>query len=147
MSRMVLTRLTRWLLFTVAVALVPFAFAWLRAYQHGERGDLVDLLGGGDLYLVAGALCAGAIGDLMGCAAPRSPRHAAACAVAVILLAGSSLLFADVTAARTQASGMGTPGTVDAKAVAEVSAWVFTASVLVGATCVGLGERCSTTKP
>ena len=144
---MVLTRVVRWLLFTVCVALTPFAFVWLRAYQHGERGDVVGALGNGDLYLVAGALCAGAVGDLMGCPAPRSLRHAAACAVAVILVAVSSLLFADASAARTYATGAGAPGAPDARAVTEVSAWVFTASVVVGAICVGLGERCSTTKP
>lgn len=139
---MVLTRVVRWLLFTVCVALLPFVFFWVRAAQHGEPSRPADVLGSGDVYLVAVGVAAAGVGEVLGSRARRHP--------AVLLLAGgfallvllwAALLFADVASARTPANGTGAPRAPDPEAVAVMSTWVLGAAVVAGGLCVGLAER------
>lgn len=140
MRDMVLTRLVRWLLFTVAVALVPFAFFWVRAAQRGEPAGLADVLGGGDLYLVAAAIAAAGVGDVIATAKRHPVPLLVATGLAVVVLLWSALLFADAVAARSHANGASTPRAPDPSRVAVMSVWVVGAAVLSGGICVGLAE-------
>ncbi|HVF05834.1 MAG TPA: hypothetical protein VNA20_13410 [Frankiaceae bacterium] len=136
-----MTRLVRWVLFTVAIALVPFAFFWVRSTQRGASAGLADVVGGGDLYLVAAAIVAGGIGELAGARRRRQPLTLLlAYGFAVLVLLWSALLFADTAAARTSATGTGAPPPADPAAVAVMSTWVIGAAVLSGGICVGLAE-------
>ena len=139
--RMVLTRLVRWLLFTVAVALVPFAFFWVRATQRGAPSSLADVAGGGDLYLVAAAIAATGIGELAGTRRRHHPLTLLlAIGFALLVVLWSALLFADTVAARTGATGIGAPQRADPVAVAVMSTWVVGAAVVSGGICVGMAE-------
>lgn len=106
---MLITRLLRWLLFTVAIALMPFAFAWVRSIQYGGSIGLADVAGGGDLYLVATAIAATGIGELAGTGRHRRPRTLLlAHGFAVLVLLWAALFYADAAAARTSATGTDT---------------------------------------
>lgn len=137
---MILTRLTRWLLFTVAVALVPFAFFWVRATHRGAPAGLADVVGNGELYLVAAAIAAAGIGELAGTRRRHPLTLLTATGVTLLVLLWSALLFADTAAARVPANGANAPPPTDPSAVAAMSTWVVAAAVLSGGICVGLAE-------
>lgn len=135
---MALTRL----LFTVALALVPFAFFFARGVTHGGTPTPADVLGGGDLYLVAAAVGAAGIGELAGARSSRPPPvHVATLGSALLVVVFAALLFADTAAARNHASGTSTPPMHDPDAVVAVSAWVLATAMVAGGACVGLAEE------
>ncbi len=132
------TRIVRWLVFTVLVALLPFAFFVARAFSHNEPTGWAEIAGGGDLYLLAGAFTASAVGELVGSGSDRWPvRKLAAAGLAVLLLALSSLLFADAFAARSA----GAADNLDRRAVGGMSAVVLVLAVVASGGCVALAEK------
>lgn len=139
---MALTRLLRWLLFTVALALVPFAYFVVRGVTSGDPATPADVLGGGDLYLVAAAVCAAGIGELAAARTSRPPPvHVATLGFALLVVVFAALLFADTAAARNHASGTSAPPLHDPDAVVTVSAWVLATAMVAGGACVGLAEE------
>lgn len=139
---MALTRLVRWLLFTVALAVVPFAFFVVRGLTYGRAPTPAEVLGGGDLYLVAAAACAAGIGELAGTRTSRPPPlQVATIGFALLVVVFAALLFADAAAARRHANGTTAPAVPDPDSVATVSTWVMATAMVAGGACVGLAEE------
>jgi hypothetical protein len=132
-----LARQLKWALFSVVMALVPFLFNWLRIVSRPTADPkplLQVLLGHGELLLVATALTASAVGDLLGGASPRTTLKLVSGAAAVLVLAAASYYFADISA------GFANKETIREDIVCKTSLWLFFFSVVTGAVCVGLSE-------
>lgn len=131
-----LERQLKWMLFSVVVALTPIAFNWLRLVSRvapGKEPALSDLLGRGELLLVAAGLTAGALGDLLGGDSRQRIWKLVIGAAAVIVLSACSYYFADVSAGFAKGEAIRTD------VVSRTSIWMFVSAVITGAVCVGLG--------
>lgn len=58
-------KLSKWFLFEVVFALVPLGFNWLGSVLHGGQSGAGAILGRGELLLVASAIVAASIGDVV----------------------------------------------------------------------------------
>jgi len=93
-------RLVKWLVFSVAIALVPIGVAALVAFVQGRSGAYHDFIGNGELLLLAVGICATAIGELIEDDGPSETGRALPLAVGgfiAILMITASLLFATLT--------------------------------------------------
>lgn len=126
-------KLAKWLIFSVILALLPFAFNYLRLASRGVDPTMAKLLGGGELLLVAAGISAAAVGDLIGSGADRRLAKLFAGGGSIVVLCLASLHFADVAAARAAP-------TFDASVVVWSSQMLFAFAVLGGGGCVALAE-------
>ena len=129
-------KLARWAIFSVVIALLPIFFS---ALSMMTRGETVGLVGGfessidwGELLILAAAMCAAAVGELVptGAAAPLRKILAGGGAIVVIVLA--SLYFADVSAA-TLANQH-----VQTDVIRTTSLWLFGTAVVSSGSCIAL---------
>lgn len=125
-----------WLVFTVCISIVPFPISWIAAATQDQPMSLALVGGHGEFLLVAVAIQAAGIGDLLRC---RMARHG----TLWVGLMGAGFLevvaavwyFADVSGI------VRTGGHLDTKVVAVISSLLLLAAILVGASCVVLAER------
>ncbi len=59
-------RLIRWFVFSVLVALLPFVWNWISLVTQEKAATLETMFCRGELFLVSCALCAAALGELIG---------------------------------------------------------------------------------
>ena len=78
--------LMRWFVFSVLVALLPLVLNALIVATDAEPFSLVQLVARGELLIIAAALCAGAIGDLIGRGTQRASAKIVAGGACVMLL-------------------------------------------------------------
>ena len=64
-TRKRLEKLLRWLLFGVAIGLLPFAYPAIKSLVVGPSLTAVRLFGRGDLFLITATLVAASFGDLI----------------------------------------------------------------------------------
>ena len=133
----ILTSLARWLVFTVLLSLVPIGFSALQLLSRGIdlslRESLHEVLGRGDLLLIAAILCGGATGELFASGTSYRMLRIIAAGGAILILTFSAMLFGDLAAA--QLSGQA----VDSLHIERMSTWFFGAAVVSGASCIALG--------
>jgi hypothetical protein len=129
-----LVKLLRWLIFGVAIALMPIVFGYVHLSIRGGGAGLTAIVGNGELLIVVAAMCAAAVGELLG--SPESLRRSkiAAGGASVILLMLSSLYYADVAAASA------TGAHIDAELVAISSMAFYFVGLICCASCVVLSE-------
>ena len=90
-------KLVRWLVFSVAIALLPLAFNGLKVLGRGETLTFVSLCSRGELLLISAAISAAAIGELVGRGGGKAIPKLLAVGSCVIILALASWWFADVS--------------------------------------------------
>jgi hypothetical protein len=127
-------KLVKWLIFSVILALLPLAFNYLRLEMRGQDATLQALLGNGELLLVAAAISAAAIGEVIGSGKAYGAPKFLAGGGALMILALASMQFADVAAAQALPSYR--PGVV-----VWASQFFFIFAVITGAGCVALSEK------
>jgi hypothetical protein len=89
----------RWLLYGVALAILPIAVNWMSLLTRGLDANLGAILGSGELLLVSAVLGATAAGDLMGARTRRFiVFRTVLTAFNLILIIFASLWFADTAA-------------------------------------------------
>lgn len=118
----------RWLLFGVALAVLPVLVNWMSLLTRGLDGGTGAVFGGGELLLVSAVLGATAAGDLMGV---RSRRfivfRSVLTGLNIVLLLFASLWFADIAATIRAETD------IDRGFVTMGSAIVFAFEVVIGA--------------
>jgi hypothetical protein len=120
----------RWAVFTVLFSLLPFAIVWLGVWSDARPFDVMTLWPHGELLLVATAISADAVGDLVG-SSPRAAKSKVVCAGACVIL----LFIAAVWYAMIQ----GHP-TYPAQRIFNGSIALFGGTVLASFGCKALAE-------
>ena len=133
-SRVISEKLVRWLVFSVAISLLPLVFNFLRAYGRGATPSLIDLNAHGELLLISAAIAAAAIGELVASGGRYQIAKIIAGGGCVLVLAVASLWFADISAPTSSGA------LVDYVRVSNASTVVFMFTVISSASCVVLSE-------
>jgi hypothetical protein len=147
----VATKLLRWLIFGVIVALLPLVVSYLEFIAKKKTPSLEQIIGDGGLLLIISAACAGSFGEIIG----SGPRAILAKIISsggtIIILIMSSLLFAAILESRSTpvcddkrensaTRRIDKALAYDDKAVASISIWIFAIGLLPCAACIALSE-------
>jgi hypothetical protein len=132
---MLLRALIFWIVFTVSMSLLPIAGSALPALAQGHSVDVLDLVGKGEALLVAVAILAAALGEVLRGESPtrglyRAGLVSAAFFVIVIGILAYAVIFTLVSVGVQQAHVF----------TADLSAAIFSASVATGICCVAVAE-------
>jgi hypothetical protein len=136
------TKLVRWAIFGVAFALIPIFFLIVNAYliPRPEVPDISELLGNGELVLIACVICPASVGELLGSApatggaAPNQnlENHKLICAgMALLIAVASAILYSSIRMAPS----------VNAGVSLELSLGFFLSGVIASGSCVYLSEK------
>lgn len=127
-------RVTRWLLFSVLIALSPLIATYLIQFSKGVEPSYAAIVGAGELYLVSMALCGAGIGDLLTStkASPDAKFMSGGCTLFVLILSG--WLYASGADARLH------DGATDPMAIALISSVLFGTGLVGCGCCVALAE-------
>jgi hypothetical protein len=123
-------KLLRWFIFSVVISLLPLAFYYVRAMTDGKAVSLPELLARGELLLIAVALAADAIGDLLASKSAGMLKTIAG-GGCVITVGFSSFYFADVS----------TKTAANVTVVFWMSLVLFAVSMISSACCKWLAEE------
>ena len=127
-------RVGKWFVFSVCIALMPIIFSFIVLSIQRNNVSLASLLGRGELLILASALCAAALGDLL-MSKKAKPWARLICGGSTLLsLVMSSLLFAAI--AGTPAKGQ----ELDLVLVRDVSLWLFLLSLITCGSSVAVAE-------
>lgn len=127
-------RVTRWLLFSVLIALSPLIATYLILWTKGIHPNYSDIVGTGELYLVSIALCGAGIGDLLTStrASPDAKLMSGGCTLFVLILSG--WLYASGADARLHDDA------TDPAAISLISSVLFFMGLGSCGCCVALAE-------
>ena len=128
-------RIAKWFIFSVLMALVPLVALALSLLVHGVDVRLDLLTGRGELTIIAAALCARSVGELVGAEseAGSTPRIVVG-GITLTLLLLSALHFADIS------SSYRTSTPINATTVSITSTILYISSILGGFSCLWLSE-------
>ena len=135
--RTVIEKVVRWLVFSVALGMVPIVFGAYRLSTLEQAGTLHQSLSivvsHGELFLAAALLCGGASGEIFGSSSDYRILKTISAGAAIILLLFSAMYYADVTVAQLFGKA------IDSALVEKTSLQVLVGSVAIGSICVALG--------
>lgn len=125
----------RWLLFVVALALLPVGISAFSTLTRGDALDFVGLFEHGELLLVSAAVVGAALADLVseGRQGFRTVKLSVGGMAGIVVL-GASVWFADIAAGRRDGSPL------DQEGIAVGSVVVFALAVLTGLSCIVVAE-------
>lgn len=129
------TRVTRWLLYTLILSVFPIASAALARVFLKIHLSISELLGAGELLMICCAVCAAAVGELVG-TKPKKPGWKLSCVCACIAIVGVTLIaYTIVVVAILKKIPY------DESIVANISIFLFIVSGIVSSVCVGLAHE------
>lgn len=131
--RDVLNKVVRWIIFGVFVALVPLAFSYLNLLIKDKHPTIEAITDDGGLLLIISALCAGAIGELIGTGEKALFAKVLASGGSVIVLLLSASEFASITQGKNVTD-------FNHHGVATISLWLFGVGLLPCLGCIALSE-------
>lgn len=127
-------RITRWLFFSVVLALVPLGVTWIvRRVTHPI--GLPELLSNGELLLISAALTGASIGELLGRWTSWPRTEIIAGGACVVLLSLATMCFAGLSAARAAQESINNDVTM------YVSVIIYVCAVVAGASCVAISGQ------
>jgi len=132
--KLIIKKLTIWILFNVLVALLPFLFRYLGATFSGQMVNLQNILSDGELLLVAAAVASGALGDLIASNQEDALPRVIVGGLCILSLLLSSLCYAFVSALGDLSIAQ------DTLAISQWSIWIFTSAFATGTGCIILTE-------
>lgn len=132
--KLMIRKLTIWVLFNVLVALLPFVFRYLGATFAGRLINWQNILSDGELLLVAAAVASGALGDLIASNQEDVLPRLIVGGLCVLSLLLSSLCYAFVRALGDLSIG------VNILAISQWSMWIFASAFATGTGCILLSE-------
>ncbi len=127
-------KLLNWLIFSVAMALLPIVFTALSLRTRGNAVDFATLVSHGELLIVAAALSARGVGEILLARSPNSLTRTIVGGAALVILGLASLYFADV------AAGHRSGDRLQIDVIRDTSLWLFGFSVATGGSCIALRE-------
>jgi hypothetical protein len=134
----VVEKLAIWLIFGVIVSLLPFLFSVLTSIGSKSSFIYSQILGGGQLLLVAVAISAGAFGDLIFIDVPKLQRMPKVLAIGscVVEILVASAWFGIVA----ESDSTKTP--LDPVTISLWSILVFAWALLSSGSCLSIATRC-----
>ena len=132
--KLIIKKLTLWILFNVLVALLPFVFRYLGATFSGRLANWENILSDGELLLVAAAVASGALGDLIASNQEDVLPRLVVGGFCLLSLLLSSLCYAFVKALGDLAIGL------NPVAIYQWSLIIFISAFTTGTGCVILSE-------
>jgi hypothetical protein len=128
-------KLSKWVLFGVIVSIVPLAYSYLNLLIKSKPATLQQILGGGELLIVVSAMCAGAVGEMIGTKSTFVFFKLVSAGSTIVILILSTLTFATVTEARSSQAPV-----LDLSVVETTSLFLFAFGILTCASCIALSE-------
>jgi hypothetical protein len=127
-------KVSRWALFGVIIALIPLVFAYLNLMIKLDTPTVTRVLGNGELLIVVAAMCAGALGEVIGTGSEFRFAKILSAGFTLVILILAALVFASVAEARAANEHL----TDDIVKIASVSLFVF--GLFSCGTCIALSE-------
>ena len=128
-------KIVKWGFFSVAMALIPLVASALNQGSSGANPSINEIVGKGELLLIASALCARSCGELFGSGKASSRFKIAVGASSLFILVLSAMQFSHVaTSLRAKAS-------LNIDRVTSDSLTLYACAVVTGLMCVWLSER------
>ena len=130
-----ITKLLRWLIFSVIVALLPFIFNSLTLLLNGTFPSIVLVCSNGDLLLVSAAISAAALGELIGNDTNKkkiAKIFAGGGCLAILILA--SYLYAYI------ANSLQSGTSLNKGMISKYSIWSLIFATLTSGSCIVLSE-------
>jgi hypothetical protein len=120
----------RWLLFGVCVALMPLGWNALRTVIRGGIPTLQELCSHGELFLIAGAIAARALGEIVASGRDLGIYKLLSGVGCVGVLMVSSVLFADVSGYLSMGQSY------DKASTAWISIYIYLFNLFASGSCV-----------
>jgi hypothetical protein len=92
----IIEKLVKWIMFSVAVALLPLVFRFLQIVTRGQLPSIQDITSQGELLLISGAMAAAALGEIIMSNISHSILKIISGGFCVIMLLISSFYYADI---------------------------------------------------
>ena len=127
-------KIIRWVIFSVIVALLPIIFNGLVLLTKGNLFEIETLTGRGELLLIAAAMAASAIGELIASGKTMASIKLIAGGCCLIVLSMASLYFAHVSYALMAKEF------VDYLIVSKISINLYVASIVSSSCCIILAD-------
>lgn len=127
-------KFVRWVLFGVVIALAPLIANYFSLGFAGKNSTIGGVIARGELLLIVSAMCAAAVGELVGSGAAFRTLKVIASGVALVVLVLASLFFAGVAVAHARGGG------VDPIAIKEISLYIYGVAIVSCGACVLLSE-------
>lgn len=128
--------MTRWVVFGVLIAIIPFGFSWYMYWNAtGRLNNYYAVFGHGDLNLVSVAIAAQALGEMISAKPKLEIERLCVGGVCLLLLACGCLLYG--SAAQTIASGQ----MLHDQRTASVSVTIYAFTMFFGALGMWLTEE------
>ncbi|MGE4043417.1 MAG: hypothetical protein AB7F35_01095 [Acetobacteraceae bacterium] len=89
-------KVLRWIIFGVLVSLVPLAVAYMNLLLKGKNIGLAEVTGKGEVLLICGSLCAGALGELFGSSEKYRKRKIFVGGITLVITLFCTYFFASV---------------------------------------------------
>lgn len=127
-------RLTKWLIFSVALALVPLVFRLLIQLNAGSALHIDPVLAHGELLLITASLCGASCGELFGSSSAYRIGKLLAGGAAILLLSLAAIVFGAVVSAHHSADPLAPTRT------ATLSLILFICAIIACGSCIALSE-------
>ena len=127
-------KLIRWFIFSVIVALLPLIFNALRLITRGSVFSITALTAHGELLLVACAISAAAVGELVASGSILKIAKIIVGGCSIIILSLASLYFADISAARLSGE------ILQNSVISRVTLILYSIALVSSGCCIALSE-------
>ena len=127
-------KLTRWLIFSVLMALLPLLRNFLRLTSEGNFISFYQLTPNGELLLIGAAISAAAIGELFGNGGKMKLFKIIAGGLSMIMVILNSNYFNDISITNTNGNS------IQADVVSYTTIVLFFISIVSSGCCVALSE-------
>lgn len=125
-------KIIRWIIFGVAIALLPLIFQFICLIVTGTKASLVAITSQGELLLISVCMGAAAIGEIIICDTKKKNLKILSVGSCVILLTLSALLFAFISQSNPSSS------TLDNHAISNISLYLYGCSLISSGCCIYL---------
>ncbi len=128
-------RVIRWLIFNVALAVVPLVVSGLIRATRGQALSLYIMLANGELLLITVCMAGAAIGELLGIKERRYPKlELIAGGTCVVILVVTAIYFADISSAHTSSQQ------IDFAVIKWTSLVLYTSGFIASLSCIVIAE-------
>lgn len=133
-------KIIRWLVFSVAIALLPLVANLLKTNTEITPWELSTIIGRGELLLIVAALCATAIGDLVGSTDHLQGWKIVSGGACIVLLLLATIYYEHVSSLPLIIVEEIELEAIRLEAIVSTSLWLFGFTVFSTVVSVGLGE-------
>ena len=125
-------KIIRWIIYGVAIALLPLIFQLIILIASGAKASLVAVTSQGELLLISVCMVAAAIGEIIICDTNKKKFKMISVGSCLLLLIMSALLFAVISQSNPLSISL------DNNAISDISLYLYFCSLISSGCCVYL---------